>query len=138
MFSRKWYLTLIWKQITGVFPTIRQKVLPHLFVWPMVEEEFSKLADVFRFLLQVFPLLRLRKIKIRRRIFIFCGGEFFSTSENSCHSLHECCNSLIFKPSPCNDKQKCHVTDATFASSDISDMRKTSTLHGGVLTFNGL
>ena len=41
--------------------------------------------------------------------------QIFSTSENSCHSLHEYCNLLIFKLSPCNDKQKCHVTDVTFA-----------------------
>ena len=43
---------------------------------PKLEEEFSNVADVFRFLLQVFPLFRLRKIKIRLRVFIFCEGEF--------------------------------------------------------------
>ena len=47
--------------------------------------------------------------------FYFLLRKIFSTSENSCHSLHEYCNLLIFKPSPCNDKQKCHVTDVTFA-----------------------
>ena len=47
--------------------------------------------------------------------FYFLRRQIFSTSENSCHSLHEYCNLLIFKLSPCNDKQKCHVTDVTFA-----------------------
>jgi len=60
-------------------------------------------------------------------------GENFKSFENSCHSLHEHYNSLIFSTSPCNDKQKRHVTDVTSQSSDISDMRKTSTLHGKVL-----
>ena len=78
-------------------------------------------------------------IKIRRRVFVFCGNEFFSTSENLCQSLHEYYNSLIFKLSPCNDKQKRHITDVTFRnSSDISDMRKTSTLHRGLLILNDL
>ena len=31
---------------------------------------------------------------------------FFSTFENTLHSLHECYNSLIFSTSQCNDKQK--------------------------------
>ena len=31
---------------------------------------------------------------------------FFSTFENTLHSLHECYNSLIFNTSQCNDKQK--------------------------------
>lgn len=44
---------------------------------PKLEEEFSKVDDVFRFLLQVFPLFRLRKIKNRLRVFIFCEGDFF-------------------------------------------------------------
>ena len=54
------------------------------------------------------------------------------------HSLHRYHNWLIYNTSPCNDKQKCHVTDVTFITSDISDMRKTSTLHVGILIFNGL
>ena len=60
-------------------------------------------------------------------------GRIFKSFENSCHSLHKRHNSLILSTSPCNDKQKSHVTDVTSQSSDISDMRKTSTLHGRVL-----
>ena len=68
----------------------------------------------------------------------FLRRRIFSTSENSCHSLHKYCNSLIFKLSPCNDKQNAMSLMSLLQSSDISDIRKTSTLHGEVLIFSGL
>ena len=65
-------------------------------------------------------------------------GKNLKTFENSCHSLHGYYNCLIINISTCNDKQKRHVTNVTFQSSDISDMRKIATLHGRTLVFNGL
>ena len=38
---------------------------------------------------------------------------FFSSIENTLHSLHECHNSLSINTPECNDKQKKHVTDVT-------------------------
>ena len=55
--------------------------------------------------------------------------EIFSTFENSLHSLHDAYNLLIINTSPCNDKQKAMSLMSLLESSDISDMRKTSTLH---------
>ena len=64
---------------------------------------------------------------------------FFSTFENTLHSLHECYNSLIFSTSQCNDKQKeMSLMSPLKFGSDISDMRKTSSCHLGTLIFSGL
>ena len=105
---------------------------------PKLEEEFFKVADVFRFLLQVFPLFRLRKIKIRLRVFIFCGDKFFQRPKT--YVTH--CTSIAtrwFSSSPRAMTSKNAMSlMSLLQSSDISDMRKTSTLHGGVLIFNGL
>ena len=64
---------------------------------------------------------------------------FFSTIENTLHSLHEYYNLLIINTSQCNDKQKyMSLMSLRISESDMSDMRKTSTLHGEVLIFSVL
>ena len=58
--------------------------------------------------------------------------------QTTLHSLHDVCNSLSISISPCNDKQNAMSLMSLLQSSDISDMRKTSTLHGEWLIFSDL
>ena len=59
---------------------------------------------------------RWRRFEKTSRRFRVKVKTFFSRFENSCHSLHDAYNTLIINTSPCNDKQKCHVTHVTFVT----------------------
>ena len=106
----------------------------------IVEEVFGKVAETWRRFYISPSRFSLEKVK---RIYRnpkngWISSFIFSRFENSCHSLHGCYNCLIINFPACNDKQKRHVTNVTFRSSDISDMIKIATLHGRTLVFNGL
>ena len=86
-----------------------------IFVQPKTWRRIFKSCWCFQISSSSFPTFSPSQNKNSPSRFYFLRRQIFSTSENSCHSLHEYCNLLIFKLSPCNDKQKCHVTDVTFA-----------------------
>ena len=57
----------------------------------------------------------------------------------SLHSLHGCCNSLIFKISQCNVGQNAlSLMSLDVTKSAMSDMEKQASLHGDVLIFSEL
>ena len=86
-----------------------------IFIQPKTWRRIFKSCWCFQISSSSFPSFSPSQNKNSPSRFYFLRRRIFSTSENSCHSLHEYCNLLIFKLSPCNDKQKCHVTDVTFA-----------------------
>ena len=86
-----------------------------LFIQPKTWRRIFKSWWCFQISSSSFPTFAPSQNKKSPSRIYFLRRRFFSTSENSCHSLHEYCNSLIFNFSLCNDKQKCHVTDVTFA-----------------------
>ena len=93
----------------------------------------------------MFFLFRLRKKEIRLRLFLFCEGESWTMTiyKNRCkislHSLHGCCNSLIFKTSQCNVGQNAlSLMSLDVTKSAMSDMEKQASLHGDVLIFSEL
>ena len=90
-----------------------KKLKKHLELLKKYLEKLLKREGVFIFRLHVFPWKKFSGfIVILKTVESF--HSIFSRLKNSCHSLHSTYNQLIINKSPCNDKQKSHVTDVTF------------------------
>ena len=102
---------LHWEMRSQVF----EWLFLEIFIQPKTWRRIFKSCRCFQISSSSFPSFSPSQNKDSPSRIYFLWRWIFATSENSCHSLHEYCNLLIFKLSPCNDKQKCHVTDVTFA-----------------------
>ena len=76
-----------------------------IFIQPKTWRRIFKCCWCFQISSSSFPTFSPSQNKNSPSRFYFLRRQIFSTSENSCHSLHEYCNPLIISSSWCNDKE---------------------------------